>query len=272
MTPERIKQLDDMDFEWVWVHPSTKRFLAILKAFWVSTGRKHCHIPYPTSTTCPILKSIWPWITKLRKKERQGGHIPDWLRVELAKIGFELDPPSRRKRKDRAETKIFYDFGATYKIILNHWDERIDDESKSRPDGVIQVRLNGELYLLYLEVDEHRHDDRAIEDEQKRMTYLVGLGVKLGCKGVYILRMNIAERKDIDRTQQDAVAGLIKKILYVDRPVGTHAWYVDFPKDHHHVCASQRREVFASVENRESWETPMFNKVHTVESGVEAGK
>jgi len=132
--------------------------------------------------------------------------------------------------------------------------------------------VDGEKYLLYLEVDEHRHDDRTIEDEQKRMTYLVGLGVKLGCKGVYILRMNIAERKDIDRTQQCVVAGLIKKILYADRPVGTHAWYVDFPKDHHHVCASQRREVFAETENRESWETPMFNRVHTVESGVEAGK
>jgi len=84
--------------------------------------------------------------------------------------------------------------------------------------------------------------------------------------------MNIAERKDIDRTQQEVVAGLIKKILYTDRPAGTHAWYVDFPKDHHHVCASQRREIFATVENRESWETQMFNKVYTVDSGVEVGK
>ena len=272
LTPERVKQLDDMGFEWVYVHPTTKRFLAILKAFWVSTGREHCHIPYPTTTNCPLLKSVWPWITKLRKKERRGDHISDWLRKELAKIGFEFDPPSRRKRQDRVETKIFYDFGATYNIILNRWDERIDNESKSRPDGVIQVEVDGEKYLLYLEVDEHRHDDRAIEDEQKRMTYLVGLGVKLGCKGVYILRMNIAERKDIDRTQQGVVADLIKKILYTDRPVGAHAWYVDFPKDHHHVCASKRREVLAMAVNRESWETPMFNKVHTVESGVEAGK
>jgi len=99
LSEERIKQLEDLGFKWVWVHPSTKRYLAILKAFWVSTGKKHCHIPYPTTTNCPLLKSVWPWITKLRKKERRGDRISQWLRDELAKLGFELDPPSRRKRK-----------------------------------------------------------------------------------------------------------------------------------------------------------------------------
>ena len=61
MTPERIERLVSIGFEWMYVSPSTKRCLAILKAFWISTGRRHCHIPYPTTTTCPLLKSVWPW-------------------------------------------------------------------------------------------------------------------------------------------------------------------------------------------------------------------
>ena len=145
----------------------------------------------------------------------------------------------------------------------------------NRPDAFIIIERHSQLYIIFKEIDEHRHDDRSIAYEQIRMTLLTALAKRLGFKGIYFVRTNSAERKEIDRKQQDGMIDLIKKIMETC-PEGVHAWYIDFPPNHHHVTASLERVTFdgadeATGEDGEDWRKPIFNSVLPINTGCQAG-
>ena len=168
--------------------------------------------------------------------------------------------------------KSFYNLEKEYKLSFNGWDEKIED-LKSRPDGFIIFEYKGKMYIIFKEIDEHRHDDRSIAYEQVRITMLTVLAKRLGFEGIYFVRMNTAERKEIDPSQQKGVAGLLWKIQLAPQ-LGVHAWYVDFPINHHHVLASQERVLFEGADvatgNEDSMK-PIFNSVKTLITGCQCG-
>ena len=86
---------------------------------------------------------------------------------------------------------------------------------------------------------------------------------------------NSAERKEVDRVQQDGMIGLIKTIMTTCQE-GVHAWYIDFPPNHNHVTASLERVTFdgadeATGEDGEDWRKPIFNSVEPFNTGCQAG-
>jgi len=281
LTTERINRLDEIGFEWVWKSPNMKWVVAVLKKFHNSTSteeeKRHCHVPYPTTTNSQPLKKVWPFVSQLRKRVRQGKKIPEWLVDELSPLGFELDPQSYRARRKRVETKFLHDLEVNHKIEWNAWDEKIEN-SDSRPDAFIVWEYDGKFYIIFKEIDEHRHDDRSIVYEQTRMTKLAVLAKKLGFVGIYFVRTNSAERKDIDPIQQAGVAKLLWSIK--DEPQdGVHVRYVDFPSNHHHYVASVARRIdededevdLATGEEGEHHMLPLFDSVDKVFTGCEAG-
>jgi len=282
VTGERIQKLVGIGFDWVWKSPSMKWVVQVLKDFHKSTSteekKRHCHNPYPTTTKDQTLKKVWPYTVKLRKRVRQGKTIPAWIVEELQKVGFELDPPSRRARRNRIETLILHDLIVNHKHEFNGWDEKIKG-TKSRPDAFSVWEYEGKFYIIFKEIDEHRHDDRSIVYEQVRMTLLSVLAKRLGFAGIYFVRTNSAERKEIDAAQQAGVAKLLWSIIKNPQN-GVHAWYVDFPIDHHHFLASKGRTITIEDEDEadlamgEEGEDPMkdlFNSVTAINTGCEAG-
>jgi len=282
LTDERITLLNDIEFDWVWKSPGMKWVVAVLKDFHKSTSteeeKRHCHNPYPTTTNSQPLKKVWPFVAKLRKRVRQGKKIPQWVVDELSPLGFEFDPQSYRERRKRVETKFLRDLEVNHNIKWNAWDEKIED-TDSRPDAFIVWEHEGKYYIIFKEIDEHRHDDRSIVYEQTRMTMLAILAKKLGFVGIYFVRTNTAERKEIDQVQQAGVAKLLKSIRN-ERQVGVHVRYVDFPFNHHHYVASVARHIdededevdLATGEEGEHHMLPLFDSVDEVFTGCEAGK
>ena len=277
LTAERIQELEEIGFDWVWKSPSYKWVVSVLKKFYALHG--HCHIPYPTTTKSLTLKKVWPYVARLRKRVRQGKEIPAWLVDELKKVGFELDPPSYRYRWKRVETKMLHHLEVNHKVKFNGWDEKIE-KSKSRPDAFIVWKYEGKSYIIFKEIDEHRHDDRSIVYEQTRMTMLVVLAKELGFDGIYFVRTNSAERKDIDPIQQAGVAKLLWSIKNEPQD-GVHVRYVDFPINHHHFLASVARWIdedvdqdevdLATGETGEHHMLPLFNSVDEFNTSCEAG-
>ena len=188
MTEDRIQQLEKIGFEWEWRPPSTKWVVKVCKEF--HQKHRHCHLPYPTTTKSKTLKDVWPFVTRLRKRVRTGKKVPKWVVNELEPLGFEFEPPSRRARRNRFETKSFADLRENGNILLNTWDESIED-SDYRPDALIIFEHHSQLYIIFKEIDEHRHDDRSITYEQIRMTLLTALAKRLGFKGIYFVRTNV---------------------------------------------------------------------------------
>jgi len=204
--------------------------------------------------------------------------LPAWLVNELKEVGFELDPPSRRARRSRIETMILNDLVVNHEHEFNGWDEKIEN-SDSRPDAFIVWKYEGKYYIIFKEIDEHRHDDRSIVYEQYRMTMLAILAKELEFEGIYFVRTNSAERKVIDPLQQAGVSKLLWSIMK-DPQDGVHARYVDFPNNHHHYLASVARRIdededevdLATGAEGEHHMLPLFNSVDEVNTGCEAGK
>ena len=120
---------------------------------------------------------------------------------------------SRRFWKDRIETKAFHDLSETYDIQLDGWDELATVEINARPDGWICIFCSDDFSMvIFLEWDEHRHEAEETHTEQIRMTKLIKYAKKNGYQGITFVRPNSAERKEIDRRQQDKFAELINKI------------------------------------------------------------
>ena len=125
--------------------------------------------------------------------------------------------------------------------------------------------------VIFLEWDEHRHEAEVTHTEQIRMTKLIKYAKKNGYQGITFVRPNSAERKEIDRRQQDKFAELINKIKK-DKQWGVYIWYLDYPGGHRHVAASIQRKVGTEHGDAEEWMSPIFDDVHEEFSGCEAGR
>ncbi|KAL9183321.1 LOW QUALITY PROTEIN: hypothetical protein ACHAXT_005108 [Thalassiosira profunda] len=265
ITDERVASLNSIGFDWVYKHPAHKRYVAIMQAFYESTNRQHCHIPHPSVTTSDELKSIWTFVCALRKRYRKGEPIPKWIFADLDAIGFEFDPPPRRDREDRVETKCMYDILMTYGTVPDTVDVTIDALSNCRPDATItSLRKNSHL-VIDEEKDEHEHNGEPVWKEQMKMNdFSMRRRMQNMIASIFF---GPIWRKEPDRRQQAKLNQLIN-IIRLKRFKGVHVWYLDYPEGHHHVSASWERRIGRplSLERRADWNYELFDGIHCVSS------
>ncbi|KAL9186053.1 hypothetical protein ACHAXT_005291 [Thalassiosira profunda] len=251
---------------------------------------KHTNVPHPKSTSDPALKALGAKVYDARRRfqkkkisEEDIANHP--LLGRLKQEGVEFDLPERRgqdqrryegqflvafRQRKRKKAKYFAH------INIGNWDQWMSgkgkrqkkkrkrtkgkkDQTDRRPDfwsnrSVREQRSGNAVHVSYAdvgEIDEGRHEDRKVSDENEKINYILNEHHEGGIRNINYWRANSSDYRNLVEGQLVNVAKFLDD-RRVNPEEGITMTLFDVPRNHKHAKAYLRREL------RDGDEPPTF--------------
>ena len=180
-------------------------------------------------------------------EQYRAGTLDPYVEQRLKQIGYEriLNPGNYyRQNENRYEPKFLNALQS-----LGHGPMSRDELVTSgelfnfKPDAfIISHQNNGRRFGYQLEIEEKNHTDRTVRYQQLRAFMLRNMMDYLELDGLHVMLISSGVEIDIMQPQLEAVDEALWE-EYENPVEGFRATYIDFPENHFHVAASQKRVI-----------------------------
>ena len=218
--------------------------------------------------------------------------------IELGFIDYIKSYFPRTRRDARAESFYFLPLNEKIKDMVGMnlldyatLDSIFEDDKRYRPDAAISFAFSRDMSAtILIEIDEHAHNGRSIESEQRKVIKELICCAKQGIKYFHLIRVNVGSRLEPHQRQVEVNAELLREELYGNsqavrddiekkledssREMYVRVTLLDFDDHHHHVKAYEDRLIppgheVRAIADDDDWETLLiYDEVVKKKSGA----